>query len=171
MFWQYYLHPRHAIRTKNYVELFWMGLRCVAYTFWARSVIGWSPGAAILWYVIYVHIAATYIFVNFAISHTHLDVVAKDSHRTWAEYACEHTMNCTDNVLTNWWMSYLNFQIEHHLFPQMPQFRLPRIAPRVRAMFERHGKEYKCVDYWEALAITWQNFDKVAEDVLSSKRQ
>ena len=26
-FWQLYLHPRHSLRTGNYIELFWIGLR------------------------------------------------------------------------------------------------------------------------------------------------
>ena len=78
----------------------------------------------------YVAIAASYIFTNFAVSHTHLDVVPSAEHRTWTEYAADHTMNCSNHFLVNWWMSYLNFQIEHHLWPQMPQFRFPRVAPR-----------------------------------------
>jgi fatty acid desaturase len=27
-------------------------------------------------------------------------------------------------------MAYLNFQIEHHLFPSMPQYRHPQVALR-----------------------------------------
>ena len=38
----------------------------------------------------------------------------------------------------DWWMSYLNYQIEHHLFPSMPQFNHPIISPRVKALFEKH---------------------------------
>ena len=35
----------------------------------------------------------------------------------WMEYAATYTIDIAPNPLTNWWMSYLNFQIEHHLFP------------------------------------------------------
>ena len=57
----------------------------------------------------------------------------------WITYASHYTMNVNNNPITNWWMSYLNFQIEHHLFPSMPQFRFPTLAPRVKVLFERHG--------------------------------
>ncbi len=36
----------------------------------------------------------------------------------------------------------LSFQIEHHLFPDLPSNRYAEIAPRVRAACERHGLPY-----------------------------
>jgi fatty acid desaturase len=36
----------------------------------------------------------------------------------------------------------LSFQIEHHLFPDIPSCRYPEIAPRVRAVCERYGLPY-----------------------------
>ena len=37
---------------------------------------------------------------------------------------------------------HLGFQIEHHLFPNIPAWRYPEMAPRVRAICERHGLPY-----------------------------
>jgi fatty acid desaturase len=36
----------------------------------------------------------------------------------------------------------LSFQIEHHLYPDMPSSRYQEIAPRVREVCERHGLQY-----------------------------
>jgi len=36
----------------------------------------------------------------------------------------------------------LSFQIEHHLFPDLPAHRYPDIAPKVRDICERHGLPY-----------------------------
>jgi NADPH-dependent stearoyl-CoA 9-desaturase len=36
----------------------------------------------------------------------------------------------------------LSFQIEHHLFPDLPSNRYAEIAPRVREVCERHGLPY-----------------------------
>jgi len=36
----------------------------------------------------------------------------------------------------------LSFQIEHHLFPDLPSRRYAQIAPRVRAICERYGLPY-----------------------------
>ena len=37
---------------------------------------------------------------------------------------------------------HLSFQIEHHLFPDLPSNRYPQIAPEVREVCERHGLPY-----------------------------
>src|SRR3712207_8218859 len=36
----------------------------------------------------------------------------------------------------------LSFQIEHHLFPDLPSNRYAEVAPRVRAVCERYGLPY-----------------------------
>lgn len=36
----------------------------------------------------------------------------------------------------------LSFQIEHHLFPDLPSNRYQEIAPKVQALFERYGLSY-----------------------------
>jgi fatty acid desaturase len=37
---------------------------------------------------------------------------------------------------------HLGYQIEHHLFPNIPAWRYPAMAPRVREICERHGLPY-----------------------------
>jgi linoleoyl-CoA desaturase len=37
---------------------------------------------------------------------------------------------------------HLSHQIEHHLFPDIPAWRYPQMAPRVRELCERYGIEY-----------------------------
>jgi fatty acid desaturase len=85
----------------------------------------------------------------------------------WVRYAAIYTMNVSPGPFgfVNWWMSYLNFQIEHHLFPSMPQFRQPIISPRVKALFEKHGLKYDQRNYIEAMQVTFKNLDKVGMDV------
>jgi len=36
----------------------------------------------------------------------------------------------------------LSFQIEHHLFPDLPSNRYQEIAPKVRAIFDEYGLTY-----------------------------
>jgi len=104
------------------------------------------------------------LFVNFALSHTHTDIVPADKTVTWVHYAASHTTNVDPSWWCDWWMGYLNYQIEHHLFPTMPQFRHAQIAPRVRKLFEKHGLRYDCRSYWGALRATFSNLYDVAKD-------
>jgi len=160
-FWQAYLHPRHALRTKKWGDFVCMMAR------WA-FIFGYMPTVFGLWNTclcatLVNAVGSTYIFLNFAVSHTHLPVVKADDDVSWVVYASQHTMNVNPGPgkFVNWWMSYLNYQIEHHLFPSMPQFRHPQVSPRVKALFKKHGAPYLQMDYTQAMVTTFRNLDNV----------
>jgi fatty acid desaturase len=44
--------------------------------------------------------------------------------------------------IADWLLGYLNYQIEHHLWPDLPPLRLRQAAPRVRAICAKHGVPY-----------------------------
>ena len=164
--WQFYLHPRFIIRRKNLGEGVALLTRYALWTVLITQRFGLAQSA--LLYLAYNWVASNYIFINFAVSHTHLPIVPKeDTQVDWVRYAAVHTMNVHPGPLgfVNWWMSYLNFQIEHHLFPSMPQFRHPIISARVRKLFEKHGLVYDQRDYITSMKVTFANLDKVGHDI------
>ena len=158
--WQFYLHPRHVMRTKNPAE---------AAAFAARfALVGalayyQGPLAALGLYNLHNFLSTNYIFINFAVSHTHLPTLQKHEHTDWVRYAAVHTMNVEGSWWCNWWMAYLNFQIEHHLFPSMPQYRHPIISPRVRALFEKHGVKYDQRGYFDSMRACFGNLKRVGD--------
>jgi len=161
--WQIYLHPRHSLRAKKYGELASYLVRYVAIFGVVLKDYSWP--AAIGAYLLYDQVGAAYIFTNFALSHTHLPVTKADEYLHWVEYAANHTTNIQAGPICNWWMANLNFQIEHHLFPSMPQFRHKVIAPRVKALFEKHGLSYDVRPYFSCLFETLWNLHAVGNHI------
>ena len=49
----------------------------------------------------------------------------------------------------------LSFQIEHHLFPDLPSNRYAEIAPKVQALFERYGLSYTSGPLPKQVASAW----------------
>jgi fatty acid desaturase len=49
----------------------------------------------------------------------------------------------------------LSFQIEHHLFPDLPSNRYQEIAPRVRELFDRYGLTYVSGPLPKQVASAW----------------
>ena len=47
---------------------------------------------------------------------------------------------------------WLNYQIEHHLYPDLPMSAYARIAPKVRALCEKHGIPYVQESVWKRFA-------------------
>lgn len=161
LFWQFYLHPRFCLRRKLYNELaVSLPIRLVLF----YGLVSFANIENIfLFYLMKTTVAANYIFVNFAVSHTHRDIVDKDKHVDWVVYASSHTSNVEPSWWCNWWMSYLNFQIEHHLFPSLPQFNAPLIAPLVKSFFKKHNLVYDSHSYVYALKITFHNLYLVSK--------
>ncbi|MGW5670073.1 fatty acid desaturase family protein [Micromonospora sp. NPDC003776] len=49
----------------------------------------------------------------------------------------------------------LSYQIEHHLFPDLPSNRYQEIAPQVRALFDRYGLKYTTGSLPKQVASAW----------------
>ncbi|KAJ1450254.1 fatty acid desaturase-domain-containing protein [Pelagophyceae sp. CCMP2097] len=165
--WQIYLHPRHSFRTGRYRELGFMALRQMLAFGVVLKDFSWP--AAVGTYLCYDWLAASYIFTNFSLSHTHLPVSEADDYLHWVEYAAKHTTNIAPGPICNWWMANLNFQVEHHLFPSMPQCNHKIISPRVKAFLEKHDLVYDVRPYFTCLGQTLFNLHQVGNEQHSVK--
>jgi len=151
LFWVYYLHP-----TKVFHRLCSAKTRDqhISASFEITSMLashivlpyifytGDNGTRGILWCYFLTMITnfwnIAYLFGHFALSHTYTGVVPENKHILWFEYALHHTVNIsTKSALVSWVMGYLNFQIEHHLFPSMPQYKNAIAAPYVRRFCEK----------------------------------
>lgn len=159
--WQFFLHPRYSLRTRNTVELSCYVLRYLAISTYFLGE--YSLVQQVCLYTAFSWIYAVYCFTNFALSHTHTPVVGATEQLDWVRFAANHTVNIQPSFWCDWWMGFLNYQIEHHLFPTMPQFRTPVIAPRVRALLEKHGVVYDVRSYWGAVTATFSNLHSVGK--------
>lgn len=72
--------------------------------------------------------------------------------RSHAEAAVRQVLGSVNyalgDELTDYAHLYLNYQIEHHLFPDIPMARYREIQPRVKALCEKHGIPYVQESVW-----------------------
>ena len=61
----------------------------------------------------------------------------------WAIHQIETSINCSFNPFLNWFCGGLNFQIEHHLFPQICHVNYAYIAPIVEKTCQEFGVKYQ----------------------------
>ncbi len=63
----------------------------------------------------------------------------------------------------------LSFQIEHHLFPDMPSNRYQEVAPQIRQLFERYGLTYVSGGFPRQLSSAWAKVVRLSlpNDVLA----
>jgi NADPH-dependent stearoyl-CoA 9-desaturase len=64
------------------------------------------------------------------------------------------------NISGGQWLHFmtgnLSFQIEHHLFPDLPSNRYQEIAPKVAELFERYGLTYTSGPLPQQVASAWK---------------
>jgi linoleoyl-CoA desaturase len=64
----------------------------------------------------------------------------------WAAHQLKTTTNfAPNNRLLNWYVGGLNYQVEHHLFPNICHIHYPKIASIVKETAEAHGVPYNSV--------------------------
>lgn len=102
-----------------------------------------------------------YMGASFAPNHIGMRIVPADARLDFL-----HKQVLTSrNVRGGWWMTILmgglNFQIEHHLFPNMPRPHLRRTQRLVRAACDEHGVPYTENSLPQALAIVVRYMNEV----------
>ena len=72
----------------------------------------------------------------------------------WAVHQLQTTANyAMDNKLLTWYVGGLNYQVEHHLFPNICSIHYPEISPIVRDVAKKYNVAYHKHDgFWSAVA-------------------
>jgi len=186
LFWTYYLHPKKVFQRlcsarsrEVYLETAFEAV-CMTGSHLSLPLIFYSGGGirsggnggGILWCYFLLMVVNfwnfIYLFGHFSLSHSFTDVIPEDKHLLWFEYALHHTVNIsTKSQLVTWIMGYLNFQIEHHLFPSMPQYKNAMAAPYVRRFCAKWtdaaGLKYVEHSYTTAWRLMLSNLNEVGK--------
>lgn len=155
LFWIFYLHPIFVFKRKRYVEMASYVLHVSIFYhigFWVWLLTMW--------------LGMLHLFITFGMNHTFMPVSDKPNH--WIEYSLLHTANVEHVPWADWATGYLNYQIEHHLFPTIPNFRLPQIKHRVKALAEKHNLPYIIHSYPDALCKFFKNMTEVSKELSQS---
>jgi NADPH-dependent stearoyl-CoA 9-desaturase len=70
--------------------------------------------------------------------------------------------NITGSPFLHLMTGNLSFQIEHHLFPDLPSNRYQEIAPQIQALFERYGLTYTSGPLPKQVASAWKKVFRLA---------
>jgi linoleoyl-CoA desaturase len=83
----------------------------------------------------------------------------------WAVHEMETTVNfAPHNMLLNFYIGGLNYQVEHHLLPHICHLNYPKLAPIVSATCEEFGIAYNSIDTWHsAFASHWRELRRLGQ--------
>jgi fatty acid desaturase len=79
-----------------------------------------------------------------------MDVFTKENARLdYFRAQVVSSRNVNASLISDFYCGGLNYQIEHHLFPNLPRHRFGVVSQKVRAMCAKHGVKYVSVGFWE----------------------
>jgi fatty acid desaturase len=131
---------------------------------------------SVLFTVLPAHLAVLFILVHQMLFGLHLGSVFAPNHKgmempaetdDWGhlDKQVRTSRNVTGGPVTDWLMGGLNYQIEHHLFPNMPRPNLRRAQPVVQAYCERIGLPYVTSGVMGSYAAGLRHLDQVGSEL------
>lgn len=121
----------------------WFGVPCLL-----LEVPVWN---ALLAYVIPLTLLGPYLAAIFWVNHIGMPLIEKVERFSFFEHQYVTSRTITNPPAWDWLFGGLNFQIEHHLFPQVPSIRLAAVQAIVRQHFALHRIAYHGVPWREAV--------------------
>ena len=131
------------------------------------SFISLGPVLGLAFVVIHRALAGLYLASIFAPNHKGMPILYGYGPPDFLREQVLTARNVVGSPLTDLWYGGLNYQIEHHLFPNMPRNRLSRAAPLVRAYCESHGLAYHATSLAGSYGEMFRQFQHVS-DVLNA---
>lgn len=89
-------------------------------------------------------------------------IVASETRGQWYVRQLLGSANFSGGKLMHIMSGNLSFQIEHHLFPDLPAHRYQEIAPRVRAICEKYGLPYHTGSFLKQSLSTWKRIARLS---------
>jgi fatty acid desaturase len=122
---------RSARGGRRSTELLLLGAHLVVYVGVVATVM--SPMMAIVFIVIHQGVWGLYMGCSFAPNHKGMPIVRADTDIDYLRRQVLTSRNVRGGFVTDLLLGSLNYQVEHHLFPNMPRGSLRRVQPIVRA--------------------------------------
>ncbi len=125
----------------------WFGIPCV--------LLDVSFRLALLAYLVPLTILGPYLAAISWVNHMGMPLIEDVSEFSFLEHQTVTSRTIINAPRWDWLFGGLNFQIEHHLFPKVPSYRLAAVQAVVRHHFDKHGIAYNGVS-WRVAACAIQ---------------
>lgn len=153
----------YAVNKRIYKELFGLAIHWIWYIFflpWKVWVLGvLIAGTISAWVVTASHNAETKLEGKRGM----IGETPKSKYQIH-DYFAHQIITTRNTLIFSWFLNYISggmqYQIEHHIFPRIPLYKLPQVKPLVEKLCKEKGLEYMEESFWE---ITQRNVLNIIE--------
>ncbi|HWD43226.1 MAG TPA: acyl-CoA desaturase [Actinomycetota bacterium] len=127
-----------------------------------------SPLQAVAFVVVQQGLFGLYLGCSFAPNHKGMPTLTDADELDFLRRQVLTSRNVRGSRLVDFVLGGLNYQIEHHLFPNMPRPNLRRAQPLVRAFCQQHGLPYSEADLFGSYAEAVRHLHAVGAPLRSA---
>lgn len=131
---------------------------------------------AIMYHMKWAH-AAMYFLVSqtscglflatvFGLGHNGMAVYPADERPDFWKLQVSTTRNVSGNFLTDWFCGGLQYQVDHHLFPQLPRHNLPKVHELVTSFCKEQNVTYHEASMWDGTIEVLQHLSTVSVEFI-----
>ena len=114
-------------------------------------------------YMLPMLVLGPYLAAIFWLNHIGMPLIGNTEAISFLEHQAISSRTVLSPKAMDWFFGGLNYQIEHHLFPNVPSFRLSRVQPIVQATLTQHSIAYQSAGFREAVRAVAAHFRHVAQ--------
>ncbi|MFE4727304.1 fatty acid desaturase family protein [Microbacterium sp. NPDC056736] len=159
----HFIAIRHLVG-RGEVKGRWIELGMLA----ARFAVVWTPvfvflplGMAFAFLGVQLAVFGVYMGASFAPNHKGMPVIAPDAKLDFFSKQVRTSRNVSGGWWATWLMGGLNYQVEHHLFPNMPRPHLAKAREIVRDHCRTLGVPYTETTLWRSYGIVIDYLNRV----------
>ena len=153
-----HLLGREAVK-ERWTELALIALRFAV--IWTPVFIFLPLGMAFAFLGVQLAVFGVYMGAAFAPNHKGMAIIAKDAKLDFFSKQVRTSRNISGGWWATWLMGGLNYQIEHHLFPNMPRLYLARAREIVIDQCRALGVPYTETTLWRSYGIVIAYLNRV----------
>ncbi|KAI8993434.1 delta-6-desaturase [Pilobolus umbonatus] len=135
-----------AINKSAKLNLFERACLISHWSLFAYWIIAWNTSIynMILFFLISQATTGYTLALVFALNHNGMPVISQEKAEgmEFFEIQVITGRDVSLSPLGDWFMGGLNYQIEHHVFPNMPRHNLPKVKPMVKAICQKYNVYY-----------------------------
>lgn len=123
---------------------------------------GWLYGLA--FFFVSQCVCGLFLALVFGLGHNGMAVYPANERPDFWKLQVSTTRNITSNFFVDWFCGGLQYQVDHHLFPQMPRHNLPAAHEQVKQFCKKFNVTYHEANMWDGTIEVLSHLQEVSEE-------
>ncbi|KAI9485643.1 MAG: delta-6-fatty acid desaturase [Benjaminiella poitrasii] len=152
-----------AINKSNKLNLYERGCLVFHWLLFTYCMIAWNSSIynMLLFFLISQATTGYTLALVFALNHNGMPVISEEKAEKMEFFEIQVVTgrDVSMSALGDWFMGGLNYQIEHHVFPNMPRHNLPKVKPMVKSLCQKYNIHYHDTSFFKGTLEVLQTLD------------